>query len=86
MGDKTQETSNQTWLEKTKEMWEGIDSQIGKQIICQYPLDKFNEFGFGGWSSLLENDKDYDYWVLVFNNTRKKSKKKRAQLSNILNR
>ena len=56
-----------------------IDPLVGKALLWQYPLSKFTKFGFGGWTSKLEEDDGYDFWVLVMNNT-KKPNKKRHQL------
>ena len=57
------------------------DTCVGKALLRQYPSSKFSKFGFGGWTSKLEEDDGYDFWVLLLDNT-KKPNKKRHQLSN----
>ena len=52
------------------------DPLVGEGLLRQYPSFKFTKFGFGGWTSKLEEDDGYDFWVLVMNNTKKPNKKR----------
>ena len=75
MSGETESTTDRPWLEDVKEKWIKIDPLVGKGLLRQYPPSKFTKFGFGGWTSKLEEDDGYDFWVLVMNNTKKQNKK-----------
>ena len=74
MSSGTESTTDRPWLEDVKEKWMKIDPLVGKALLRQYLSFKFTKFGFGGWTSKLEEDDGYYFWVLVMNNTKKNKK------------
>ena len=56
-----EDTTNRSWLDNVKEKWTKNDSHVGKALLRQYPSSKFSKFGFGGWTSKLEEDDGYDF-------------------------
>ena len=58
------------------EKWIKINPRGGKGLLRQYPSSKLTKFGFGGWTSKLEEDDGYGFWVLVMNTTKKPNKKR----------